>query len=113
MAVPISKVTRGYLNRRDLPEEGEKPFTLPLELTEDQYATLKFIAGRFGAPEPDAARRLLAAAMEEALKVMGAYDTLNLEQSQTIPVEDQLVIVDGQVDRYQEEIKRIREEGSS
>lgn len=112
MAVPISKVTRDYLNRRELPEEGEKPVALSLGLTEDQHAKLKFLAGRFDAPESDVARRLLNAAMDDSLRVLGAYDTMTYEETQTIPMEEQLVIVDGQVDKYHEEIRRIREESS-
>lgn len=113
MAVPISKVTRGYLNRRGLPEEGEKPVTFSLTLTEHQHAKLKFLAGRFDAPESDVARRLLDAAMDESLRILGAYDTMTYEETQKIPMEEQLNIVDGQVDRYHEEIRRIREEGTS
>ncbi len=107
----VSKVARGYLNQRGMREEVERTVTFSIRLTEGQHAKLKFLSKRFGAPKTPVAQKLLNAAMEEALRVMGAHDAITDEMNEMIPVEEQLVIIDRQVDKYYEEIRQIVQEG--
>ena len=48
--------------------------------------------------------------MNESLRVMAAFDTMTDEETQTIPMDEQLRIVDEQVGKYHDEIRRIFEE---
>ncbi len=106
----VSRVTRGYLNRRGDYEDPQRSVTFSIRLTEAQHAKLKFLADRFEAHKSPVAQKLLNAAMDEALRTMAAHDTMSDEETQTIPMDEQLRIVDEQVSKYHEEIRRIFED---
>ena len=110
MGLHVPRLTRNYLNKRNIPEDPERTAQLPIELTDEQLAKLKFLSGRFEAPENSVARDLLDAAMEDALQVLGAFDTMSYEETQTIPMDQQLEIVDRQVEQYEDEIRRTSEQ---
>lgn len=110
MTVAVSRVVRGYLNKRGTVEDPEKSVTFSVRLTEGQNAKLKFLAERFGAPKTAVAQKLMNAAMEESLRVVAAFDTMSYEETQEIPMDEQLGIVDRKVEEYREKIRRIFEE---
>jgi hypothetical protein len=109
----VNRVPRKYLNNRPWDEDAERSYPLLIELTEGQYAKLKFLARRFGDAEPTVASRLLNAAMEDSLRIVGSYDAITPEMDDTVPMDEQLRIIDSQVRGYREEIRRILEEGIS
>lgn len=109
MGLAVPRLTRNYLNKRNIPEAPERTVQLSVELSDEQLAKLRFLAGRFEAPEASVIRDLLDAAMDDALNTLGAFDTMSYEETQTIPMEQQLEIVDRQVEQYQDEIQRTRD----
>jgi hypothetical protein len=110
MAMEVSRVARGYLNRRWTQEEAQRTVTFSIRLTEGQHAKLKFLAARFDAPKTAVAQKLLNAAMEEALRTLGAHDAISDEEEEQLSPEEQNRIIDRQVDEYSEEIQRIFDE---
>jgi hypothetical protein len=106
----VSQVTRGYLNKRGDYEDPQRTVTFSIRLTEAQHAKLKFLANRFESHKTPVAQKLLNAAMDESLRTMAAFDTMTYEQTQTIPMDEQLKIVDEQVSKYHDEIRSIFEE---
>ena len=111
MGLDVSQLTRNYLNKRNVPEPSDDTIPFEVELTEHQRAKLKFLAGRLEASEATVVNNLLDAAMEDALKILGAFDTMSYEDTQTIPMDEQLEIVDRQVESYRDEIQHISDEG--
>src|SRR5215213_5591111 len=110
MAMEVSKVARGYLNRRWEQEDAQRTVTFSIRLTEGQHAKLKFLASRFDAPKTAVAQKLLNAAMEEAIRTLGAHDAISDEEEKQLSLEEQNRIIDRQVDGYSEEIQRIFDE---
>jgi len=108
MAMEVSRVARGYLNQRVRREGPERTVTFSIRLTEGQDAKLRFLAERFGESKSPLAQRLLDAAMEEALRVVGSYDAVD-EKAGMKPEEANRVI-DAQVEKYRDEIQRIFDE---
>jgi len=110
MAMEVSKVARGYLNRRRAQEEAQRTVTFSIRLTEGQHAKLKFLAARFDAPKTAVAQKLLNAAMEEALRTLGSHDAISDEAAERLSPDERNRIIDRQVDEYSEEIRRIFDE---
>jgi glycerol-3-phosphate O-acyltransferase len=96
MAMEVSKVARGYLNRRWEQEDAQRK--------------LKFLAARFDAPKTVVAQKLLNAAMEEAMRTLAAHDAISDEEAEQLSPEEQNRIIDTQVEEYSEEIQRIFDE---
>jgi hypothetical protein len=110
----VNRVPRKYLNNRRWDEDAERSVPLLTELTEGQFAKLKFLARRFGDAESTVASRLLNAAMEDSLRIVGAHDAITPEMYDTVPLDEQNSIIDSQVSGYRQEIQRILlEEDSS
>jgi hypothetical protein len=109
IVMEVSRVARGYLNQRVRREGLERTVTFSIRLTEGQNAKLRFLAERFGESKSPLAQRLLDAAMEEALRTLGAYDAVDEEAGLT-PDEANRVI-DAQVEKYRDEIQRIFDKG--
>jgi hypothetical protein len=108
MAMEVSRVARSYLNQRVRREGPERTVTFSIRLSEGQDAKLRFLAERFGESKSPLAQRLLDAAMEEALRVLGSYDAED-EKAGMTPEEANRVI-DAQVEKYRDEIQRIFDE---
>ncbi len=108
MGLEVSRVARGYLNRRVRRDGPERTVTFSVRLTEGQNAKLMFLAERFGESKSPLAQRLLDAAMEEALRILGSFDAVD-EKAGMTPDEANRVI-DAQVEKYRDEIQRIFDE---
>jgi hypothetical protein len=108
MAMEVSRVARGYLNQRVRREGPERTVTFSIRLTEGQNAKLKFLAERFGESKSPLAQKLLDAAMEEALRILGAFDAVDGKAGMTPDEENR--IIDAQVEKYRDEIQRIFDE---
>lgn len=114
MGNAVNRVPRQYLNNRHFDEDAERSVPLLTELTEGQYAKLKFLARRFGDAETTVASRLLNAAMEDSLRIVGSHDVFPDEGDRDeLTPEERLPIIDERVRGYREEIRRILEEGVS
>jgi hypothetical protein len=105
----VSRVARGYLNQRVRREGLERTVTFSIRLTEGQNAKLRFLAERFGESKSPLAQRLLDAAMEEALRTLGAYDAVDDEAGLTPDAANR--VIDAQVEKYRDEIQRIFDQG--
>lgn len=110
MGLKVSRLARNYLNNRNVPEEPKESSALSIELSDEQFAKLRFLASRFGTDRTSAARNLLDAAMEDALRILGAFDAMTDDETQEVEMGEQNEFVDEEVERYREEIRRLLQE---
>lgn len=110
MGLNVPRLTRSYLNNRNVPQNLEEGSALSVQLTDERFAKLRFLASRFGAGRDSVAQNLLDAAMEDALRILGAFDAMTDEETQEVEMDDQNEFVDEQVERYRDEIRRLSQE---
>ncbi len=110
MGLNVPRLTRSYLNNRNVPQNLEEGSAFSVQLTDEQFAKLRFLASRFGVGRDSVAQNLLDAAMEDALRILGAFDAMTDEETQEVEMDDQNEFVDEQVERYRDEIRRLLQE---